>query len=150
MIATLLLALPALALAQAPAAPAPAAGKAAEATVDQFRQALTEGYQDKVIELLLPDVLVFETGYAERGRDQYLARHFKDDSAFAAATTRKLLRRESWQEGGVAGVVSLFEIRGAFGDRKVALEQTETAILRQTPEGWRIAHLHWSAHSLAQ
>jgi hypothetical protein len=65
---------------------------------------------------------------------------------FARDTQRATVRRESHQVGSMAWVISTTSTTGNFGDRKLELEGTETAVLRQEDKVWRIVHLHWSAH----
>lgn len=115
--------------------------------VDLFHQSLKEGYTEKALQQLAPDALVFETGFVESTRDRYAAGHVQEDARFASGTQRKLLKRETWQEGEMAGVLSLVDVDGDFGGKKIALEQTETMILRRSEGVWRIAHVHWSAHN---
>lgn len=115
--------------------------------VELFHQSLREGDTDQVLAQLAPDVIIYETGFAERSRDQYANGHVQEDETFASGTQRKITRRESWEDDNAAWVLTQSEIRGEFGERKIALEQTETMLLRKSAGGWRITHIHWSAHT---
>jgi len=44
-------------------------------------------------------------------------------------------------------VISTTVTEGQFDGRKLVLDGTETMLLRRGVDGWRIAHIHWSAHS---
>lgn len=143
-------ALMALGVAQAQDVPATSdnSALAPEQVVDAFHAALREGQTDRALALLTNDLLIYETGFVERGKARYGGGRLLDDEQFAQQTRRKILQREQWQDGEHAGVTSFAEVRGDFGQRKVALEQAETMLLRRTGEGWRISHIHWSAHSV--
>lgn len=162
--ATLMLSLlvalaPALALAQAPAAPhahghveaAPAAEDVPEAAnapievVEAFGRALAAGDFATVERLLDPEVLILETGGAERSRAEYLGHHAKSDAKFLAGAHHTLKRRRARVDGGLAWVGSEGELHATSKGQPVTLLNTETMVLRNTPEGWRIVHVHWSS-----
>lgn len=116
-------------------------------TVDAFHQAMRGGRVDAVTRLMLPEAVIFEQGFFEASRDDYARRHLGDDMTFAAATRCEVLSRESIGSGEVAWVITRSRTRGAIGGHSVDLTGAETMLLRRTPEGWRIVHIHWSAHS---
>lgn len=116
--------------------------------VDLFHSSLKEGFTDKALEQLDPGVLIFETGFAEGGRQRYALGRVKEDAAFAAGSRYQIRQREQWQQGDMAGVYTRGEIHGDFGANKVALDQTETMLLKKNARGWQIVHIHWSAHPL--
>lgn len=117
---------------------------------DDFHELLREGKRAQVLALLTEDAVIFETGYAGQSRDDYAQSHVSDDADFARVTDYHVLRRQVLQDGNVAWVLTQAAVQGIFGDQNVDLEQTETMILRHTAGGWRISHIHWSAHSRAQ
>lgn len=117
--------------------------------VDLFHLSMREGNTARALEQLTEDVSIFESGFVEFGRRQYAVRNLIQDGIFASHVERRVLRRESWQQDGVAGVLTFSVNTGDYEKRKIALEQTETMILRNTADGWRISHIHWSAHSIA-
>ncbi|TXH02812.1 MAG: DUF4440 domain-containing protein [Nevskiaceae bacterium] len=115
--------------------------------VDDFHELLRQGKRAEVLALLTEDAVVFETGYAGQSRDDYAQNHVSDDADFAGVTDYQVQHRQVLQEGETAWVLTQATVQGIFGDQNVDLQQTETMILRHRAEGWRIAHIHWSAHS---
>lgn len=115
--------------------------------VDEFHELLRQGKRAEVLALLADDAVVFETGYAGQSRDDYAQNHVSDDADFAGVTDYQVQHRQVLQEGDAAWVLTQATVQGIFGDQNVDLQQTETMVLRHRAEGWRIAHIHWSAHS---
>ncbi|PTU32799.1 nuclear transport factor 2 family protein [Stenotrophobium rhamnosiphilum] len=114
--------------------------------VEAFHEALRTRNRDAVVSLMSPDAWLFETGFVEASRDDYVKNHLSDDAEFARVTDYKPTRRSVITDGQTAWVLTQAVISGLFGDQDVDLEQTETMILRRTPTSWEIMHLHWSAH----
>lgn len=115
------------------------------ATVDRFHAALTEGKVEAALKLLSDDVLIYESGRAERSKAEYANHHLKADAEFAGATQRKLVKRTSWIGADTAWVTTETETTGTFKGRTLALTGTETMILRRTASVWKIVHIHWSS-----
>lgn len=126
---------------------ADAATASAIAVVDAFHEALHSGEADAVLALLSEDVVVLETGGAERSREEYANHHLPADMAFAAATTDEVTRRAAWVEGDIALILTEGRTTGTFNDRPVNSLNAETMILRRTADGWRIRHIHWSSRN---
>lgn len=115
------------------------------ATVDAFHAALTTGDREAALDLLADDLVVFESGWAERSRAEYAAEHLDADMEFSAATTREVLERSSGEAGEAAWVLTETRTAGTFRGRQVSSLGLETMILRREAEGWRIVHIHWSS-----
>lgn len=115
------------------------------ATVDRFHAALTEGKVEAALRLLSDDVLIYESGRAERSKAEYASHHLKADAEFAGATQRKLVKRASWVGADTAWVTSETETAGTFKGRALSLTGTETMILRRNAGAWKIVHIHWSS-----
>lgn len=114
--------------------------------VDAFHQAMRANQPDRVLELLAPEAVVYEQGFAELSRDDWAGKQLGPAIAFAPHTRRKVLRRESRELGDVAWVLTMTRTTVSLAEQTLALVGAETAILRLQPQGWRIVHLHWSAH----
>lgn len=114
--------------------------------VDAFHAALAGGDRKGVVEHLAADLVIYEQGFVERGRDAYAEGTMLNDITFASLVKRETLRRDAWEDGNVAWVLTLSAIAGDFGDQKLALVNTETLLLRRTDLGWKIVHIHRSAH----
>ena len=114
--------------------------------VDAFHAALAGGDRKGVVEHLASDLVIYEQGFVERGRDAYAEGSMPNDMTFASLVQREVLTRDAWEDGNVAWVLTLSSVTGDFGDQKLALVNTETLLLRRTDQGWKIVHIHRSAH----
>ena len=113
--------------------------------VNAFHQALARGDKEAALAVLAADVLVYESGSAERSRDEYAVRHLQDDVAFSQTTQRKILRSDSRIDGKLAVVTQEIETTGRYKDKDVHLFGLETTVLERVHGRWRIKHVHWSA-----
>ena len=120
---------------------------AAARVVDAFHAALKAGEPDKAAALLASDALVFEAGGAERSKADYAAAHLAADAKFEAAAESTPQQRTGAASGGLAWIATEGRVRSASGDKVVERLTTETMILRRTPAGWRIVHVHWSSRA---
>lgn len=125
----------------------PAQTEAAVAVAERFSDALSTGDLETVEDLLAPDVLILESGGAERSREEYLGHHAISDAKFLEGTHRQLLRRRARAAGDLVWIGSESELHAEKNGKPLVLLSTETMVLRQTPEGWRIAHIHWSSRT---
>ena len=114
-------------------------------TWDRFHSAIAQSDLAAATSLLAVDVQIFESGFVERSRDEYLARHFEADAKFAKSVTRKVIRRSEQTSGPIAMVLDETQIDGSYEGRPIKLIGTETAVLRLEGETWRIVHIHWSS-----
>ena len=122
---------------QAPTSPAD--------VVDAFHSALAAGDSTGALALLLPEVVIYESGSAEMSRDEFASHHLAADMKFTAGTTREVTDRQSNQSGDFAWVLSQTHTSGTYGERSINSVGVETVILEQTDQGWRIRHIHWSS-----
>jgi mono/diheme cytochrome c family protein/ketosteroid isomerase-like protein len=114
-------------------------------TARLFHEALSSGDPAKVKALLDPKVLVLESGGAERSRAEYAAHHLGADLEFLRTVTPKLQRQSGDTVGDLAWVASESRLTGTANDRPVDLLSTETLVLRRSPDGWKVVHVHWSS-----
>ncbi|MGH8461866.1 MAG: nuclear transport factor 2 family protein [Stenotrophobium sp.] len=130
-------------------APLPASGATAAVVAEQFHDFLRQGLREQALELLAPDVVIFESGYGENTRDGYARNgHLDDDMRFAAGTVRMVDQRTiiSSDAGDLTCVMLIARVLGQYEKQPVNLVQSETMLLRRTDAGWRIVHIHWSGH----
>ena len=131
------------------AIPAMAAGAATppepHETVAAFHEALSLGDKATVLDLLATEVTIFESGGAELSRDEYADHHLGADMEFAAATSRKVIDRQSDSASDTAWVLTRSETRGTFRGREIDSLGVETMLLEKGEGGWRIFHIHWSS-----
>ncbi len=130
----------------APTAEAVATVQAPPDFADAFHEAMRSRNREQILAMLAPDLVVFETGYLEATREEYVKNNLSDDADFAGVTDYRVLSRGVIGSGKNVAVLTKASIQGIFGDQRVDLEQSETMILRRTKTGWEIVHLHWSAH----
>ncbi|HET9031484.1 MAG TPA: nuclear transport factor 2 family protein [Dokdonella sp.] len=123
----------------------PADARAATATADRFNNALHAGDLKTVEVLLDPDVLILESGGAERSRKQYLGHHALADAKFLKDAHVQLMQRTARRSGDLVWVGSESEIHTQKGDKPLTLLSTESMILKQVGDDWRIVHIHWSS-----
>ena len=114
--------------------------------VDRFLQTLASGDTDSANALLDANVLIFESGAAERSRQEYAAHHLGADAAFLKSTQYRVLSRTSGAAGDLAWVATEAHLTSS-GSKPIDLITTETMILRKTVSGWRIVHVHWSSRT---
>lgn len=119
-------------------------------TVDAFYKALAQGDAKGAAKYLGKEVVVFEQGYINDSREDYVKAQIGEAAKFAKATRREVIRREAWQEGNIAWVLSSTLTTGTFNGQKLALDGAETMVLRKLGDGWMITHIHWSAHPAAE
>lgn len=123
---------------------------AATATVDQFHAALKAGDGKAALALLSPSLVVYESGHVERSRDEYETQHLDADMRFVAKATTTLVSRSSRIDGPVAQVTSESTVATERDGKPVRQHSLETMLLRNTAEGWRITHIHWSSRTLRE
>lgn len=133
--------LPAPGAAQAADAPPPDSVKA---VVHAFHGALAAGDSAGALELLHPEVRVFEGGHAET-LSEYRAGHLAADMEFAGAVDREVLSERVSGDRGRALYLSEYRMKGTFRGEEVDARGTETMVLVRTGDGWRIRHIHWSS-----
>ena len=123
----------------------PAAAIPAVAVVERFGKALAAGDLKTVEVLLAPDMLILETGGAERSRAEYMGHHAISDAQFLKGSHHQLKRRAARTSGELAWVASESELHANKDGKPLTLLSTETMVLRKTGADWRIVHIHWSS-----
>lgn len=121
---------------------------AATAVVDAFGAALLASDFAKVSALLAPDVLILESGGAERSREEYLSHHALADAAFLRDSSSRQLARRVRVSGDLAWVGTESELAAVKSGKPLLLASAETMVLARGADGWRIVHIHWSSRPL--
>lgn len=119
-------------------------------TVRAFHEALATGEKEKALDLLDPDVTIFESGGAELSRAEYADHHLAGDMKFSAATQRTIVDQMEGQAGDASWILTRSETRGTFREKDIDLLDVETVLLERGEHGWRIVHIHWSSRSRAK
>lgn len=125
----------------------PAAAEAAVDVAERFNTTLSNGDLATVGSLLAADVLILESGGAERSREEYLGHHAVSDAAFLKGAHRQLLRQRARVAGEFAWVGTESELHAQKDGKPLTVQSTETMVLKQTADGWRIVHIHWSSRT---
>lgn len=126
--------------------PADPGADAAVETVERFQTALANRDRATVEELLLADAVILEGGGLET-KDEYFDHHFGADATFLNDLDREIEHRQVRREKGMAWVSTKSRLYGTYDDDSVDLSSAELMVLRETPDGWRIAAIHWSSRS---
>ena len=119
--------------------------RTAPGTADAFSDAIARGDSAAARALLMPGVLIFESGGAEQSADEYSRHHLPSDIKFMAGMKVERLSRNSGGDQATSWVATKSRMRGHYKGKTVDLDATETLVLALTSAGWRIAHIHWSS-----
>jgi ketosteroid isomerase-like protein len=124
-----------------------AASHAADAkeALASFHAALVAGDKAKVLDLMAPEVAIYESGYVERSRAEYASHHLAGDMEFAQSASRKVLKQTERTEGNTAIIWQETETTGTSRGKAIHLLGTETAVLEKKGDAWTIVHVHWSS-----
>lgn len=117
----------------------------ASAAVDAFHAALARGDAAGAAALLDDNVRIFEQGWVERSRAEYAGHHLPSDIKFSQAVTSVRTARSGSVLGDLAYVASENRATGKFEGKDIDSISIETMVLKRTPTGWRIVHIHWSS-----
>ncbi len=113
--------------------------------LESFHAALTAGDKAAAIDLLAPDITIYESGFVERSKAEYADHHLAGDIAFAKTSSRKVLRQGERVDGNIAVLWEETETTGKSQGKDVHVFGTETALLQKKDEKWTIVHVHWSS-----
>lgn len=146
--ASLVLVAPGLCGAQAHAGhnAAPADSAEVAATVDRFHRALAAADSAGALALLTDDVQILESGGTE-DRAEYRSHHLGSDIEFARTVPSRRGATAVRVHGDVAWATSTSTTEGTFRGRAINSAGAELMVLVRTPEGWRIAAIHWSSRN---
>ncbi|HVH13487.1 MAG TPA: nuclear transport factor 2 family protein [Longimicrobium sp.] len=118
----------------------------AAATVERFHRALATADSAGALALLTPDVVILESGGVE-DRAEYRSHHLSSDIEFARAVPSRRGAMTVRVRGDVAWAASTSTTEGTFRGRAINSSGAELMVLVRTPEGWRIAAIHWSSRN---
>ena len=112
---------------------------------DGFHVAIVKADRAAAASALANDVQIYESGFVERSRDEYLSQHFDEDAKFAKTVTRKVVKHEEKLAESMALIMEETETSGSYEGKPVKLIGVETAVLRLNGGNWQIVHIHWSS-----
>jgi len=112
--------------------------------VTQFREALKAGNAEIVNSVLSKDVLIYESGNAERSSLQYVSGHMLADMKYLASIDSELIEHQVKISGDVAISTSQSKhIRTEDGKTTERISM-ETIVVSKVKGQWLITHIHWS------
>lgn len=135
------------AAASAPKITVPAMAREAVATVERFSAALVAGRLEDAGAELAPNVLILESGGAERSAAEYLGGHAKGDAAFLKGVHIQVTNRSAKVSGDLVWVATESELHGSKDGNPVTTLSTETMIVQRIGGAWKIVHIHWSSRT---
>jgi ketosteroid isomerase-like protein len=112
--------------------------------VEQFHQALVRGDSAAVLKLLAPTATILESGDSESVAE-YRAHHLPADIEFAQAVKEVRTPARVTVRGDVAWATATSTTQGTFRGHPVNSAGAELMVLTRSPDGWRIAAIHWSS-----
>jgi ketosteroid isomerase-like protein len=117
--------------------------------VDAFAVALAAQNEPLVKKLLAEDVIIAESGGAERSLDEYRKAHMGADMLLMSGVKTTLKKRDEIISGDMAVIISESETQGTYVTKPVHAMMMETMVLKREGEAWRIQHIHWSSKDLS-
>lgn len=113
-------------------------------TVQQFHLALRTQDRKSARAVLSDDVLIYESGNAERSAEEYAAGHMKADMKYLATISSELVEHQVKVTGDVAISTARFKnIRTVAGRSRESISM-ETIVVSKINNQWLITHIHWS------
>jgi hypothetical protein len=116
----------------------------AEAFLDVFNRALSQGDGERALGLLSQNAVILEGGVAQT-RSEYAEHHLGSDMAFLAKLQQERLSRQILQVGGAVVIITRTQLSGYYEDREIDVVSAETAVIARANDTWEIRHLHWSS-----
>ena len=132
-------------------APAPENPREARvlAIVEAYHRAFEQRDLEAMRALFDPNLLVFEAGGIDRGRDAYLGHHLGPELKELSAWKTLGMDQQVHVIGDLAYVTCAFTYEAVFISGKTARGQaTESLVLTSSKDSWIIRHLHWSSRPL--
>ena len=112
--------------------------------VNRFHGALESGDSATALALLAEDAVIQESGGVET-RAEYRGHHLPGDIQFARAVHSERSAVRVRVEGDAAWATSTSTTQGEFRERAINSAGAELMVLVRTPQGWKIAAIHWSS-----
>ena len=117
---------------------------------NRFHDLLAAGDSVGALALMVPEVVIFESGGVEASREEYRSHHLGSDVQFASSVKREVIDQRTEMLGDYALMLTRTRVSGTFREREINSRGVETLVLRRTADGWRIVHVHWSSRRESQ
>lgn len=112
--------------------------------VIQFRDALKAGNAEIVNSVLSKDVLIYESGNAERSSLQYVSGHMLSDMKYLASVDSEIIEHQVKISGDVAISTSQSKNISTKDGKTTERISMETIVVSKIKGQWLITHIHWS------
>jgi uncharacterized protein (TIGR02246 family) len=112
---------------------------------DELYEAFRSSDPDRIKVLMADDVKIFESGRLEASLDEYASHHLAADMDFLQHLERKVTAQHVEESDALAVVTTLSLYSGIYKEVSKRLRMTETLVMKNTDEGWRIHAVHWSS-----
>jgi ketosteroid isomerase-like protein len=119
---------------------------AVASVVMRYHDALAAGDSLAALALLADDAVILESGSVE-SRADYRSHHLPADIAFARAIRSQRGPVHVRVRGDVAWTFATSATQGDYNGRAINSAGAESMVLVRTPQGWRIASIHWSSRT---
>ncbi|MDQ3418084.1 MAG: nuclear transport factor 2 family protein [Acidobacteriota bacterium] len=119
----------------------------AEAALQAFTDAMQIGNRDVAVEWLAANVAVTDGEVRTRSREEYVAGAMHRTMDFLKTAKVVMQERQVHPDVDSAHIVTTSRVTGRDGNVPVDIVQTESAVLRRLPEGWRIVELDTQSKS---
>lgn len=117
--------------------------------VEAYHKAFEQRDLEGLRRLLAPELLVFESGGVDRGRDTYLGHHLGPELKEMNAWTTSGMEMKVQTEGAMAYATCAFAYEATFTNGKTSkAKATETLLLAKEKDQWLIRHIHWSSRAI--
>ena len=112
--------------------------------VTQFRKALMTGDVKLANSLLSKDVLIYESGNAERSSLEYVSGHMLADMKYLSSIQSEQIEHQVKVSGDVAISTSQSKITKKDAGKTSERISMETIVITKINGKWLITHIHWS------
>ncbi|WP_218944359.1 YybH family protein [Marinicella rhabdoformis] len=119
-------------------------GTKAAKVVTQFHEALKAGDVKLVNSLLSKDVLIYESGNAERSSLEYVSGHLLSDIKYLSSVQSELIEHQVKVNGNIAISTSRSKVSKAGAGKASERISMETIAVSKIDGKWLITHIHWS------
>ncbi len=113
-------------------------------TVTQFHQALRSSDVKLANSLLSKDVLIYESGNAERSSLEYASGHMLADMKYLSSIQSELIEHQVKIYGDVAISTSQSKNIKSVAGKSTESISMETIVISKINGQWLITHIHWS------
>lgn len=110
---------------------------------DALHDALNAGDGEAVSKLLAEDVMILESGHAQKSKAEYMGGHMKSDMAFLPYVVSTIVDRKVSQAGNLAWVITHSRMKGNYKGQAIDSASREMLVMKHNGHDWQITLIHW-------